>query len=89
MNLIATAKRLRAKRPITNKDTTWNKRLKLTHKIQALKRRQAHSQHRKTKRQRINIPDEIDSEIDVDVDIPKNESSGRLNCRPTCSSAYT
>ena len=79
MNLIATAKRLRAKRPITNKDTSWNKRLKMTHKLQALKRRQAHSQHRKTKRQRKNIPNEIDSEIDVDVDTPKNESSSRLN----------
>ena len=32
-NFIATAKRLRAKRPISNIDSSWNERLKLTHKL--------------------------------------------------------
>ena len=53
MNFIVTAKRLRAKQPLMNKDTSWNKRLKLTHDIQALKRRQTRCQHQKKKRQRV------------------------------------
>ena len=38
-NFITNAKRLRARRPISNIDSSWNKRLKLTHKLQRLKKR--------------------------------------------------
>ena len=52
-NFIANAKRLRRKRPISNADTSWNKRLKLTHKNQSMRKRKPKRKYVRRKRRRL------------------------------------
>ena len=63
-NFIHNARRLRRRRPISNVDSSWNKRLKLTHKIQ-MKKRKPKRKYKKRKKVRHEIEDTTHSQLPV------------------------
>ena len=77
-NYIANAKRLRRKRPLSNADASWNKRLKLTHRVQSMKKRKPKRRYIRRKKTRLN--ESIEGQCTIPVILPQCILPVNNNC---------